>query len=100
MSVAAGVIGLAGDLPIPAHSTTGNNGVYGEGPIGITGKGETGVSGNGATGPGVIGISNDHRGGVFKSYKSAQARLVPKDLQYFLNLIRLHQRESLPPNVQ
>jgi hypothetical protein len=51
--VAAGVIGLAGGVPIPDISKTGNTGVYGAGSIG-------------------------GRGGMFESTRSAQVHLVPQ----------------------
>jgi hypothetical protein len=72
--VAAGVIGLAGAVPIPNISETGNTGVYGSGP--------TGVFGRGGDGPGIHGLANRDRGGIFESGERgaepiAQLRLVP-----------------------
>jgi hypothetical protein len=57
--VAAGVIGLAGDLPIPPISLSGNTGVFGAGPIGVRGVGVKGV------------------GGYFDSREVAQTHLEP-----------------------
>ena len=99
--VAAGVVGLAGDNPIPPISESGNVGVYGTGPTGVRGRGPMsgveglsnfmGVSGQGVHGPGVnglgrpgvVGIAADRssRGGQFDSKGSAQVRLVPQRLQ-------------------
>lgn len=68
--VAAGVIGLAGGVPIPDISESGDTGVYGTGPTGVTGRGvSTGVHGV-AVGSG--------RGGMFESVRSAQVQLVPQ----------------------
>jgi hypothetical protein len=67
--VAAGVIGVAGNIPIPASSETQNTGVYGHGGAGIRGRGEGG--------PGVHGISDSDRGGTFQSARSAQVLLLP-----------------------
>jgi hypothetical protein len=71
--VAAGVIGLAGAVPIPNISETGNTGVYGSGPTGVFGRGD---------GPGIHGLANRDRGGIFESGERgaepiAQLRLVP-----------------------
>jgi hypothetical protein len=86
--VAAGVIGLAGGLPIPDVFETGDTGVYGagptgvfgHGPIGVRGQGDTGVRGQGGgNGSGVHGVSLDAgRGGVFESARSAQVQLIPQ----------------------
>lgn len=67
--IAAGVIGLAGDTPIPPISEAGNNGVYGAGPTGVFGQGVTGVFGQ--------GIDDNGRGGRFASRRSAQVQIVP-----------------------
>ena len=72
--VAAGVIGLAGGMPIPNISETGNTGVYGVGLTGVVGRGDGG--------PGVHGLANRDRGGIFESGEKgaepiAQLRLVP-----------------------
>lgn len=71
-NVAAGVIGLAGAMPIPPISNTGNTGVYGMGPRGVVGETDTDI--------GVFGLANKNtgRGGVFQSTRSAQVRLVPQ----------------------
>lgn len=79
--VAAGVIGLAGGTPIPDTSETGNSGVYGAGPTGVFGHGPIGVRGQSDGGPGVHGVSNSGRGGMFESVTSAQVQLVPRDLR-------------------
>jgi hypothetical protein len=88
--VAAGVIGLAGGVPIPPLTVTGNSGVYGAGPsigvsgagpIGVSGAGTIGVQGRGTGGPGVDGASDNDRGGTFESGTSAQVRLVPRKLR-------------------
>lgn len=105
--VAAGVIGLAGDTPIPPISKTGDIGVYGQGPTGVSGEGTNyGVKGKGTTGVfadgsstgvygycanhigvqaetesglGVFGLASDTgRGGAFQSRQSAQLWLVPQ----------------------
>ncbi len=76
--VAAGVIGLAGDTPIPSIVESGNTGVYGAGRTGVFGHGEIGVRGEGIggagvrgegnSGPGVHGVALDRdRGGKFES---------------------------------
>ncbi|HEV8718242.1 MAG TPA: hypothetical protein VGX03_36170 [Candidatus Binatia bacterium] len=70
MPVAAGVIGLAGGGTKPPIALTGGVGVFGSGP--------TGVRGSGRGGPGISGLSDKDRGGVFESQRTAQARLVPK----------------------
>ncbi|PGY06410.1 hypothetical protein [Bacillus sp. AFS031507] len=57
--LAAGVIGLAGDTPIPPYAETGGNGIYGKGPVGI------------------LGYGTNSRGGRFISDKLAQVQLVP-----------------------
>lgn len=75
--VAAGVIGLAGDAPIPPLSETGDNGVYGAGPTGVFGHGAEGVRGKGDSMAGVHGLSDKDRGGVFEAGRSAQVQLVP-----------------------
>jgi hypothetical protein len=94
-SVAAGVIGLAGDTAIPPFSETANSGVFGSGPVGVLGSASgsgDGVLGRSATGLGVAGETNsgsaisgrasdvNGRGGVFQSTFSAQVRLVPRNL--------------------
>ena len=99
--VAAGVIGLAGDNPIPLISESGNVGVYGTGPTGVRGIGPRsgveglsnfmGVSGQGVHGPGVNGVGHpgvvgsavddSSRGGEFVSKRAAQVRLIPQRLQ-------------------
>lgn len=79
--VAAGVIGLAGGAPIPGLSETGNSGVYGAGTTGVFGHGPTGVRGQSDVGPGVHGVADSGRGGMFESAASAQIRLVPQDLR-------------------
>ena len=96
--VAAGVIGLAGGVPIPNISETGNTGVYGAGPTGVFGHGQSLSSPAVPTGPGVRGLSdsgpavhgqsdsgpavrggaNSGRGGMFESARSAQVQLVPQ----------------------
>jgi len=81
MPIAAGVIGLAGDTAIPPLSETGNTGVYGAGPTGVFGHGLLGVRGQGKGGPGVHGVSDTDRGGVFESTRSAQVQLIPHDLR-------------------
>jgi hypothetical protein len=58
------VIGLAGGVPIPNISETGNTGVYGAGTTGVSGQ----------------GITASGRGGMFKSTHSAQVQLVPQPL--------------------
>ncbi len=73
MPVAAGVIGLAGGQSKPALEITGNVGVFGLGPTGVRGRSDGG--------PGVNGVSNKDRGGVFESARVAQARLVPKHVE-------------------
>lgn len=89
--VAAGVIGLAGDTAIPPISETGNNGVYGRGPVGIFGHGFFGVYGKSETGRGVFGETDSDvgvfglarkdtgRGGAFQSGRSAQVWLIPQN---------------------
>jgi hypothetical protein len=78
--IAAGVIGLAGQTPIPPISETGGSGVYGGGPTGVFGRGAPGVRGKSDGGAGVNGLSDADRGGVFESVKSAQVQLVPSIL--------------------
>jgi hypothetical protein len=73
MPVAAGVIGLAGGEAKPPIDLTGRVGVFGSGP--------TGVRGSGRDGPGISGLSDKDRGGVFESQRAAQARLVPKRIE-------------------
>ncbi|MFZ7128488.1 MAG: hypothetical protein ACOWWM_20225 [Desulfobacterales bacterium] len=73
MPVAAGVIGLAGGESKPPNSLTGGSGVFGSGP--------TGVRGSGAGGPGIHGLSDKDRGGVFETRRAAQVRLVPKRVE-------------------
>jgi hypothetical protein len=81
-AVAAGVIGLAGDVPIQPFLETGNTGVYGKGPIGVHGRSDAGpgVEGSSGKGIGVIGQSDSDRGGLFSSGRSAQVLLQPFDL--------------------
>jgi hypothetical protein len=78
--VAAGVIGLAGGVPVRGIAETGDAGVFGRGPA-------AGVRGQSADGGGVHGVAdNDGRGGVFQSRRAAQVRLVPqKASEAFLN---------------
>ncbi len=73
MPVAAGVIGLAGGHSKPPIAITGNVGVFGLGPTGVRGRGDPG--------PGVNGVSDKDRGGVFESERAAQARLVPQKVR-------------------
>jgi hypothetical protein len=80
-TVAAGVIGLAGGMPIPNISETGNTGVYGAGTTGIFGHGPVGVRGQSDSGPGVHGIANSGRGGMSESVRSAQVQLVPQEVR-------------------
>lgn len=79
--VAAGVIGLAGGVPIPGLSETGNTGVYGAGTTGVFGHGPAGVRGQSDAGAGVHGVTGSGRGGMFESATSAQVRLVPQDVR-------------------
>lgn len=69
--VAAGVIGLAGGVPIPSIAATGNTGVFGEGSVGVKGKTDAGIA--------VFGIASDEdgRAGAFESKRSAQVWIVP-----------------------
>jgi hypothetical protein len=60
--IAAGVIGLAGQTPIPPISETGGSGVYGGGPTGVFGRGAPGVRGKSDGGAGVNGLSDADRG--------------------------------------
>jgi hypothetical protein len=96
--VAAGVIGLAGDTPIPPISETGNNGVYGTGPVGVFGGGYvSGVRGKSGDGRGVLGETDSDigvfgsankdtgRGGAFQSEHSAQLWLVPQNQPVEIN---------------
>jgi hypothetical protein len=55
----AGVIGIAGDTPLPPFVETIETGVYGAGRDGVEGAGSEG------------------RGGIFRSERSAQVRLIP-----------------------
>lgn len=80
-SVAAGVIGLAGGVPIPDISETGNTGVYGAGPTGVFGHGPEGVRGQSDSGAGVHGVADSGRGGMFESVRSAQLQLVPQEIR-------------------
>jgi hypothetical protein len=68
--VAAGVVGLAGGVPIPSISETGDNGVFGRGPVGVRGQTDGGA--------GVHGVADTGRGGLFTSARSAQVRLDPQ----------------------
>ena len=82
-SVAAGVIGLAGNTPIPQFDFTCETGVYGKGPRGVVGETDRDVGEYlppSSYNVGVYGLaSNDTgRGGVFESKKSAQVKLVPQ----------------------
>ncbi len=79
--VAAGVIGLAGGVPIQDISETGNTGVYGAGPTGIFGHGPVGVRGQSDSGAGVHGVAESGRGGMFESVRSAQVQLVPQEVR-------------------
>lgn len=79
--VAAGVIGLAGGVSIPTIAETGNTGVYGAGPTGVFGHGSVGVRGQSDSGPGVHGIADSGRGGMFESVRSAQVQLVPQEVR-------------------
>jgi hypothetical protein len=81
---APGVIGLAGGVPIPNLSETGNAGVYGAGPTGVVGHGIVGVRAQGDDGAGVRGISTGDRGGIFEAVRSAQVQLSPHDLRTVL----------------
>jgi hypothetical protein len=47
----------------------------------VFGSGPTGIRGSGRNGPGVNGLSDKDRGGVFESQRAAQARLVPKKVE-------------------
>lgn len=67
--VAAGVVGLAGDTPIPSLTETGDNGVFGAGPTGVFGRSDEGA--------GVRGHSVKGNGGVFESETVAQVHLNP-----------------------
>ncbi|MCC6178667.1 MAG: hypothetical protein IT305_25455 [Chloroflexi bacterium] len=80
--LAAGVIGLAGDTPIPNIGETGDTGVYGSGPTGVFGHGPIGTRGQGDAGPGIhgVGMGNESRGGMFEAVRSAQVQLVPFNL--------------------
>jgi hypothetical protein len=82
-AVAAGVIGLAGDAPIPAIGETGDVGVYGTGPTGVYGHGPIGVRAQGDQGPAIsgVGMGGESRGGQFASIHSAQVELVPVRLE-------------------
>jgi hypothetical protein len=89
--VAAGVIGLAGDVAIPPFSETADKGVYGKGQVGVYGQGGTGVGVVGISEPavGVFGASNTDagvkgssaasNGGYFESADVAQVHLEPHD---------------------
>jgi hypothetical protein len=79
-AVAAGVIGLAGDRPIPDFAETGDTGVYGAGPkTGVFGHGSFGVYGQTEDGAGVYGYASaGGRGGRFQSERSAQVQLMPR----------------------
>ena len=76
--VASGVIGLAGNVAIPLIAESGNAGVYGAGPMGVFGHGSVGVRGQSESGPGIFGMADTGRGGVFTSARSAQVQLVPR----------------------
>ncbi|MCC7372024.1 MAG: hypothetical protein IT306_26650 [Chloroflexi bacterium] len=85
-SVAAGVVGLAGDSMIPSFMLTRDTGVYGAADgigTGVVGDGPTGVHGYGATTAGVHGEGRlpGSRGGVFQANDPAtpQVTLVPAD---------------------
>ena len=78
--IAAGVIGLAGDMAIPLIAESGNAGVYGAGPMGVFGHGAVGVHGQSESGPGVFGSADSGRGGMFASERSAQVQLVPQKI--------------------
>ena len=54
-----GVIGIAGETPLPSFADTIETGVYGTGRDGVKGDGSEG------------------RGGIFRSERSAQVRLIP-----------------------
>ena len=71
-----GVIGIAGETPLPSFADTIETGVYGAGRDGVKGDGSEG------------------RGGVFRSERSAQVRLIPAQ-----RTTKDTEQESLIPTV-
>ncbi len=76
-----GVIGLAGDLPIPAAAETRDVGVFGAGDTGVVGLGAAGMLGRSDNegGIGVRGVATTDtgRGAMLQSGRAAQLLLVP-----------------------
>src|SRR5262245_4221363 len=86
----AGIVGIAGGLPMPSPSAYFNAGVFGQS---ATGHGVSGQSTNGpgvsgvnlssdpaASAPGALGSADANRGGIFVSTHRAQVRLQPQRL--------------------
>lgn len=82
--VAAGVVGLAGNTPIPTFQVTANAGVYGKGTYGVFGmvsvESGIGVRGLSEAGPALLGQAKARggRGAQLDSTGSAQLWLVPQ----------------------